>query len=54
VLLEGKLEAAKSGLENAEEDMDFLREQITVSLSLCSLSWAVFCAQMRVWIWTNG
>ncbi|THV69356.1 Prefoldin, subunit 3, partial [Aureobasidium pullulans] len=28
-LLEGKLEAAKSGLENAEEDMDFLREQIT-------------------------
>jgi len=30
-LLEGKLEAAKSGLENAEEDMDFLREQITVS-----------------------
>lgn len=32
-LLEGKLEAAKSGLENAEEDMDFLREQITVSCS---------------------
>lgn len=30
-LLEGKLQAAKSGLENAEEDMDFLREQITVS-----------------------
>lgn len=30
-LLEGKLEAAKSGLEHAEEDMDFLREQITVS-----------------------
>ncbi|KAI4787845.1 Prefoldin, subunit 3 [Aureobasidium sp. EXF-8845] len=28
-LLKGKLEAAKSGLENAEEDMDFLREQIT-------------------------
>jgi prefoldin subunit 5 len=34
-LLKGKLEAAKSGLENAEEDMDFLREQITVSL-LCT------------------
>ncbi|KAI5277062.1 Prefoldin, subunit 3 [Aureobasidium subglaciale] len=28
-LLVGKLEAAKSGLEHAEEDMDFLREQIT-------------------------
>jgi hypothetical protein len=28
------LEAAKSGLENAEEDMDFLREQITVSPAL--------------------
>jgi len=34
-LLEGKLEAAKSGLENAEEDMDFLREQITVSDVSC-------------------
>lgn len=33
-LLEGKLQAAKSGLENAEEDMDFLREQITVSVLL--------------------
>lgn len=30
-LLKGKLAAAKTGLENAEEDMDFLREQITVS-----------------------
>ena len=30
-LLVAKLEAAKSGLENAEEDMDFVREQITVS-----------------------
>jgi len=29
------LEAAKSGLENAEEDMDFLREQITVSDVSC-------------------
>jgi hypothetical protein len=47
-LLEGKLEAAKSGLENAEEDMDFLREQITVSLFF-SPFWAT-C----VWIWTNG
>lgn len=30
-LLESKLEAAKSGQEHAEEDLDFLREQITVS-----------------------
>ena len=29
-LLTSKLEAAKSGLENCEEDLDFLREQITV------------------------
>lgn len=36
-LLEGKLQAAKSGLENAEEDMDFLREQITVSILCWSL-----------------
>lgn len=28
-LLESKLEAAKSGLVNCEEDLDFLREQIT-------------------------
>lgn len=28
-LLESKLEAAKSGLENCSEDLDFLREQIT-------------------------
>ena len=29
-LLEGKLDAAKSNLANCEEDLDFLREQITV------------------------
>ena len=29
-LLSTKLDAAKSGLENCEEDLDFLREQITV------------------------
>ncbi|KAJ9624068.1 peptide chain release factor 1 [Taxawa tesnikishii (nom. ined.)] len=28
-LLESKLSAAKSGLDNCEEDLDFLREQIT-------------------------
>lgn len=33
-LLESKLSAAKSGLDNCEEDLDFLREQITVCCSL--------------------
>jgi hypothetical protein len=28
-LLEGKLKAAEESLSNAEEDMDFLRQQIT-------------------------
>ena len=31
-LLEGKLEAAKQSLANCEEDLDFLREQITVRI----------------------
>lgn len=31
-LLEGKLSTAKKNLTNCEEDLDFLREQITVSL----------------------
>ena len=31
-LLRSKLEAAQSSLENCDEDSDFLREQITVSL----------------------
>ena len=30
-LLDTKLDAARSGLTNCEEDLDFLREQITVS-----------------------
>ena len=30
-LLEGRLSAAKQSLSNCEEDLDFLREQITVS-----------------------
>lgn len=30
-LLQGKLDAAKESLANAEEDLDFLRQQITVS-----------------------
>ena len=29
-LLEAKLKTAKQNLENCEEDLDFLREQITV------------------------
>jgi hypothetical protein len=32
-LLESKLSAAKQNLANCEEDLDFLREQITVSNS---------------------
>jgi hypothetical protein len=32
-LLSSKLAAAKQSLENCEEDLDFLREQITVCLS---------------------
>lgn len=31
-LLESKLEAAQSSLTNCEDDLDFLREQITVSI----------------------
>jgi hypothetical protein len=30
-LLEGKLSSAKQSMANCEEDLDFLREQITVS-----------------------
>lgn len=33
-LLSGKLSAAKTSLSNCEEDLDFLREQITVRLIL--------------------
>ena len=32
-LLESKLAVAKNSLENCEEDLDFLRQQITVSHS---------------------
>lgn len=32
-LLTSKLSAAKTSLSNCEEDLDFLREQITVSVS---------------------
>lgn len=33
-LLEGKLSGALSTLANCEEDLDFLREQITVSFTV--------------------
>jgi hypothetical protein len=36
-LLSSKLAAAKQSLENCEEDLDFLREQITVCLLNCPL-----------------
>ena len=32
-LLESKLKAAQTSLNNCEEDLDFLREQVTVSTS---------------------
>jgi hypothetical protein len=35
-LLQSKLSTAKSSLESCEEDLDFLREQITVRLSIPS------------------
>ena len=38
-LLEGKLQGAEQSLENVEEDLDFLREQITVS-RLHEFCWA--------------
>ena len=31
-LLQGRLDGAKASLENCEEDLDFLREQITVRI----------------------
>lgn len=40
-LLESKLATAKTSLENCEEDLDFLREQITVCWPL--LEWHYFC-----------
>lgn len=37
-LLSSKLGAAKQSLSNCEEDLDFLREQITVRSSECGVS----------------
>lgn len=36
-LLESKLATAQQSLENCEEDLDFLREQITVSFTCIHL-----------------
>ena len=36
-LLEGKLNGAKTSLEGCQEDMDFLREQVTVRIRLSRL-----------------
>lgn len=41
-LLESKLSAAQESLGNCEEDLDFLREQITVSLPSGTARWAGF------------
>ena len=38
-LLDSKLTTAKQNLSNCEEDLDFLREQITVGCLLMSASW---------------
>lgn len=49
-LLEQKLSAAKQSLANCEEDLDFLREQITVRLS-CDASDAGLLIEYRLWRW---
>lgn len=41
-LLSDKLDAARTGLEHCEEDLDFLREQITVC-------WQAECGQSLTW-----
>lgn len=51
-LLESKLDAAKSSRSNCEEDLDFLREQITVShgFSICR-SQSLADMNSRPWRW---
>lgn len=46
-LLESKLQAAKQSLSNCEEDLDFLREQITVMqfLARSPRVWLTNCRQ---------
>lgn len=49
-LLESKLKAAKTSLRNCEEDLDFLREQITVSiLEIVMRRWCTDKVGDRLW-----
>ena len=47
-LLSSKLSAAKHSLANCEEDMDFLREQITVGIEVLILQITDICQTMEV------
>ena len=47
-LLKGKLSAAKESLENCEEDLDFLRQQITVSIPW-QKKWKFIKIQVLCW-----
>lgn len=46
-LLDTKLKTAKTSLSNCEEDLDFLREQITVRPSQC----AELLSVQRLFVW---
>ena len=48
-LLEGKLSGAQQTLENCEEDLDFLREQITVRALNVSPRWVQLISGYRHW-----
>lgn len=51
-LLSTKLKAAKTSLSNCEEDLDFLREQITVSShGIQAVSETVVLICPRLWRW---
>lgn len=48
-LLEGKLSGAQQTLENCEEDLDFLREQITVRCPMVFRELSMLIAGYRHW-----
>ena len=48
-LLEGKLSGAQQTLENCEEDLDFLREQITVRALNVTPRWVQLISGHRHW-----
>lgn len=48
-LLEAKLSSAQQTLENCEEDLDFLREQITVRCLMVFCGYFVLIAGYRHW-----